>query len=140
MSTSLEVKLRTAAAANPALVAFLGTSPFRWYGPQEVQNAPYPNIAVQLISAVPQYSTAARLITCEYRVQFTIWDTNLAEARNVESALLSFLDGFNAYNAGDHSPLQRNRVVNRRTGGNAQTSPTTYWRIVDAMIWNNETT
>ena len=139
MATSLEVKLRTAAAANPALSAALGTNPFRWYGPQEIQGSVFPNITALRVSAPPQYSTTQRLITSRYRMQLTIWDTDLSRGFGVETALLAFLDNFNAYNTGDSSLLQPNQVVNRTVGGNAETSPTTYWIRMDVFIWNNET-
>lgn len=140
MGTSLEQKLRTAAAANADLQALLGTSPFRWYGPQAAQGAAQPLVEVLLVDAPPQYSTTQLLVTCRYRMQFTIWDTDLERARSVESAIIAFLVTFNAYNAGDSSPIQRNEVVNRRSGrSQAQTDPITYWRTLDAFIWNNET-
>ncbi len=140
MGTSIEIKLRTAASANPALQALLGTNPFRWYGPQADQGVAQPLVEVQVIDGPPQYSASALLVTCQYRVQFTIWDTVLESARAVEVAIIQFLTTFNAYNSGDLSPIQRNRVVNRRSGrSQAQTQPITYWRTLDAFIWNNET-
>lgn len=139
MGTSIEEKIRTAASANAALQALLGTTPFRWFGPQAPQGSVQPLVEVLMVDGPPQYSTTALLITCKYRIQFTIWDTNLERARSVETAIIQFLTTFNAYNAGDSSPIQRNWVVNRRSGkSQAQTDPITYWRTLDAMIWNNE--
>lgn len=141
MATTLEVKLYNAAQANATLVSLLGSSPFRWFDMQldpAVQN-PYPAVTVQLVSCVNQYSNTARLWTSQNRVQFTIWDTKAERARQVEMALLAFLDTFNAYNSGDQSPIQRNQVVMRRQSGNPQPEPLIFWRIVDAMIWHNET-
>jgi len=139
MSTSIEIKLRTAAAATSSLTALLGTNPFRWYGPQAAQGAAQPLVEVFVVDAPPQYSLQALLETCRYRIQFTIWDTDLESARTVERAIIQFLTTFNAYNAGDSSPIQRNRVVNRRSGkSEPQTGSITYWRTLDAMIWNNE--
>ncbi len=98
-------------------------------------------VEVLRVSKTPQYSTTALLITAEYRMQFTIWDTNLDRARSVAAAIEQFLVTFNAYNSGDASPIQRNRVVNTRVGpSEAQTDPITYWITMDAFIWNNETT
>lgn len=139
MATSLEIKLRTAAAADATLQSLLGTNPFRWYGPQAQQGAAQPLVEVLMVDAPPQYSTTQLLNTCRYRMQLTIWDTDLERARTVERAIIQFLTTFNAYNSGDQSPIQRNRVVNRRSGrSQAQTDPITYWRTLDAMIWNNE--
>jgi len=139
MATTLEVKLRTAASANAPLTALLGTSPFRWYDMQEAQGGTFPSVTVQMIAAVNQYSLTQRLNNSHNRVQFTVWDTDPERARSVELAVLNFLDGFNAYNAGDQNPRQRNEVVMRRQGGNPQTQPLTFWRILDAYIWHNET-
>lgn len=141
MATTLEVKLYNAAIATPALTALLGSSPFNWFDTQLDQARPtlYPAVSVQLISAVNQYSVNARLGMSLNRVQFTVWDTNAERARSVESAILSFLDTFNAYNAGDSDPIQRNQVVMRRQGGQPMTDPMTFFRSIDAMIWNNET-
>lgn len=139
MGTSIELKLRTAALATPALTSLLGTSPFRWYDMQEAQNSPYPAITVLLVSAPSQYSNTARLINTRCRVQFTIRDTNAEHARTVENALLTFLDTFDAMNA---TPglvsRQANEVINRRQGGNPNPDPLVFWRTVDAYIWNNE--
>lgn len=141
MATSLEVKLRTAALATPALTSLLGTTPFRWFDMQQVQSAPFPSVTVLLVSAVNMYSTNQRLASTRCRVQFTVWDTNAEEARTVENAIIAFLDGFDAMNlVPGVAPTQANEVVMRRQGGNPQTSPLTFWRIIDAMIWNNEQT
>jgi len=139
MGTSLEIKLRTAAAADATLSSLLGSNPFRWYGPQAQQGALQPLVEVFVVDAPPQYSLQALLETCRYRIQFTIWDENLESARTVEAAIIQFLTTFNAYNTGDSSPIQRNRVVMRRSGkSEPQTGSITYWRTLDAFIWNNE--
>lgn len=142
MSTTLEVKLRNAAQLNAGLTALLGAAgnTFRWYDMQAPQGMQLPTVEVLLVSAVPQYSTVARLWTSLNRVQFTIRDTDAERARSVEAALMSFLDTFNAMNSvvGSTS-IQANQVLNRRQGGNAQTAPVTYWRTVDVYIYNNET-
>lgn len=138
-STSLDIKLRTAASADPVLPTLLGSSPFRWYGPQSPQGQVQPLVEVMQVSKVPQYSTTAILLTALYRMQMTIWDTNLERAQSVQRAITNFLLTFNAYNSGDHSPIQRNQVVNVRIGrSQAQTDPITYWITLDALIWNNE--
>jgi hypothetical protein len=139
MSTSIEAKLRTAANVDATLPTLLGTSPFRWFGPQAPQDQNFPLVEVQVIDGPPQYSLNQLLKTCKYRVQFTVWDINLESARQVQIAIINFLNTFNAYNQGDNSPRQRNDVVNRRYGkSQAQTQPITYWRTMDAFIWNNE--
>lgn len=142
MPTSLDVKLRTAAALDPTLSSLLGSSPFRWFGPQAPQGSVQPLVEVLQVSQTPQYSNAALLITCPYRMQFTIWDTNLERARSVRNAIIQFLTSFNAYSpANSVSPRRPNQVLNVRLGqSEAQTDRITYWITLDAMIWNNETT
>jgi hypothetical protein len=137
---SLVVKLRTRAAANAPLVALLGSSPFAWYGPQAPQGSAQPLVEVMEVSQVPQYGAAILPTVCLYRVQFTIWDTNLETARAVKNALMQFLTTFTAFApVGSPSALRPNRVVNARIGqSQAQTSPITYWITLDAMIWNSE--
>lgn len=142
MATSLEVKLRTAALATPALTALLGTSPFRWYDMQLDQNSTLPAVTIQAISIVNQYSLSVRLVNALCRVQFTIYDTDPERARAVEMAIVVFIDTFNAMNTSSAVSRQANWVVNRRQGSpsqNAQTQPLTFVRSLDAMIWNNET-
>lgn len=138
MTTSIETKLRTAAAATPALTAYLGTSPFRWYDMQQSQGSALPSVVVLLVSAVDTYSTTARLATSLNRVQFTIWDTDPEEARAIEQALIAFLETFNAFSPVPGAAIQPNRVVMRRQSGQPQTEPLIFWRLVDAMIYNNE--
>lgn len=142
MPTSLETKLRIAAALDATLASLLGSSPFRWYGPQAAQGSIQPLVEVQEVSQVPMYSNTALLTTCLYRMQFTIWDTDLERARSVRNAIVQFLKTFNAYSpANSVSPLRPNKVVMVRTGpSEAQTDPLTYWIMLDAMIYNNETT
>ena len=142
MATTLEAKLQTAIQAYSALTSLLATRPdgkSAVYDMQEYQGSSFPAMTILVVSAVDQYSTTAVLITARYRVQFTVWDTDPQRARSVEAALRQFLTTFNAYNAGDFNARARNEVVNRRQSGQAQTQPITYWRIVDAFIWNNET-
>jgi hypothetical protein len=141
MSTSLVVKLRTQAAANPSLAALLTSGGvFCWFGPQAPPGASQPLVEVMEISQVPQYGTALLPTLCLYRVQFTIWDTSLEGAKAVKNAIINFLTTFSAFAPpGSPSLLRPNRVVNARIGkSQAQTAPITYWVSVDAMIWNNE--
>ena len=142
MSTTLEAKLQTALQAYTpvtSLLAVRSDGKAAIFDMQEYQGTAFPAMTIVVVSALDQYSTTAVLITARYRVQFTIWATDAQTARAVEQTLRTFLTTFNAYNSGDTSPIQRNQVVNRRQGGQAQTQPVTFWRIVDAMIWNNET-
>jgi|GEM_PF-3848315 len=141
MSTTLEAKLQTAMQAYTPLTSLLATRSdggAAIFDMQELPGSAFPAITILVVSAIDQYSTAGLLITAEYRVQFTVWATDPQVARAVEQAIREFLTTFNAYNAGDNSPIQRNQVINRQQRGQAQTQPVTFWRIVDAKIWNNE--
>jgi hypothetical protein len=138
MATSLEVKLRTAAAADTTLTGLLGTNPFRWFESQFQQGTIFPEVTVLLVDTINQYSVTNLLSTALSRVQFTVWDTDPERARDVETAIVDFLVGFNAMNNSSAAPIQANTVISRRQRGNAQTEPFTYQRILDAKIFNNE--
>lgn len=138
MATTLLAKLRTAAAADPTLTGLLGSSPFCWYDQQVVPGTAFPAVAAFVVSAVPQYSSTNLLITAQYRIQLNIFAIDPQVSRQVAAAVRQFLLTFNAYNSGDTNAIQRNRVVNVRDGGIAQTQPLTAMQIMDAFIWNNE--
>jgi hypothetical protein len=142
MATTLEVKLQTALQAYTAITSLLATrsdGKAAIYDMQENPGSALPAMALFVVSAVDQYSTTQLLITALYRVQFTIWANDPEVARSVERALRAFVSTFNAYNSGDNNPRQRNWCVNRHQSGQAQTQPITWWRIIDAFFWNNET-
>lgn len=100
-----------------------------------------PSVTVQQVSQIPQYSNTSLLITAEYRMQFTIWDTDLERARQVRNGIIQFLTTFNAYSpSGSTSPLRPNRVINVRLApSEPQTDSITWCLMLDAMITNNET-
>lgn len=140
MASTLEVKLQAAAAANPALAALLG-SPFRWYDTQLDQPATFPAVVVYVVSNPRDYSFTARMATSWARVQFTIWGGQFAagsmSADAVRAALLSFLDQFNA--VGIPGLVQYPcRVVGDHRAGFTQTDTMIYQRVIDAMIFSNE--
>ena len=145
MSTTLEAKLQTAMQATPTLTSLLsqrGDGKASIFEMQEYQGTAFPSITYFLVSTVNAYGTLYRMQTATSRVQFTIWSTDPEVGRQVETALLNFLDTFNAVSPATNfiGPVpQPVRAVNRRSGGKAQTQPLTFWRTVDAMILNNET-
>lgn len=138
VSKSLELKLREAAILNSTLTSYLGTAPFRWYDMQESQNSELPSVTVQLISCVNDYTLGYRLNNTLNRVQFTIRDTDAEEARAIEYALVVFLDTFNAYSPAGTTLQRPNYVIMRRQLGNPNTDPLTFYRQLDAYIYNNE--
>jgi hypothetical protein len=140
-TTTLEVKIVNGVLGFPPLASLLATASDgnpALFEMQEYQGTAFPSMTYLLVSTVPAYGAAFRAHQVRSRVQFTIWDTNPERARAVENQLMAFLDQFNAWNAGDQNPLQRNQVVMRRQGGNPETQPLTFWRMLDAYIWNNE--
>jgi len=144
MSTPRKHKLRTAAVADTGLSALLGTAPFRWYNVQLLQGSALPAIVVQIISTVPKHGYTLRAQNpVENRVQFTIWggqgDAGCQSAYDVEAALKMFLDSFDAIGI---SNLARypNYITLERDGFFIQTDTGIYQRLIDVMIWNDETT
>ena len=142
MPDTLEVKLRTQASTNAGLVALLGDGPeFRWYDVQVKQGTDFPAVAVQLIAGNNTYATTGRLPTGWSRYQFTIWDPDSERCRQTESALISFLDTFNAcmFPGAVQPPAYPNLVVLQRQGFVPTPTPPKFTRIVDAMIFSNDT-
>lgn len=99
-------------------------------------------LAVFVVSNPRDYVVGGRMATSFARVQFTVFghgnDSSNADA--VVAALLSFLDGFNASQAGGTSPgyATPNYVVNDRDSGFVETDPMTYQRIIDVRIFSND--
>jgi hypothetical protein len=141
MASTLEAKIQAGVQAFGPLVAILAARPdgaAAIYELQEYQGTGFPSMTFFLVSTVTPYGNAFRSHIVQSRVQFTIWDTNPERGRAVETQLMAFLDQFNAYNATPANVQRPNTVVMRRQGGNPQTQPLTFWRMLDAMIWNNE--
>lgn len=135
--TTIEAKLRTAAAAFPALTVYIGTSPMRWYDTQLDQGSEYPAVTVRQISNPKMYSYSARMGLSQYRIQFTVWDTDAERGRSVQAEIEAMLDTFNAIGQPGLSQYPC-RVVNALGGMYPQSEPPVFQRIVDAMIWNND--
>jgi hypothetical protein len=141
--TPLKQKLRAAAAGNSGLTGLLGTSPFRWYNLQLLQGSAFPAMVVQIISTIPKYGYTMRAQNpVQNRVQFTIWggaaEAGDQAAHNVEAALKTFLDGFNAIGISNLA-LYPNHITLERDGFFIQTDTGIYQRLIDVMIWDNET-
>ena len=137
MSTPLEDKLRTQAASNSTLSGLLGSLPFRWWDSQLTPGSAFPAVVVLLVSAPGMHVLTGRMSSVWSRVQFTIWGASGDSARQVESALMQFLDTFNAIGI-PNAPAYPYQVANRRSGMYVQSQPPKYWRILDAIIFNNE--
>ena len=140
MPTPIEVKLRNAALATPALTALLGSSPFRWGDTQHVQNDPFPSVEAFQVSAVRPYVFYGRNPLCQYRVQINIWgcffESGADAANTVRNAILTFLDTFSAVS---NTAAYPNRIVNERRALYPQTDGAVYQRMLDVMIWSDDT-
>jgi hypothetical protein len=140
MSTSLEVKLRTAASVYGPLTALLGTSPFRWYDTQLLQGTTFPAVVVQLISNAPTYALPGALTASFARVQLTVWDTDAERARAVEAAIAAFLAATNFGPYSSPVTVFANYILNTRQSLYPQTQPPQFQRILDCKIFNDDTT
>src|SRR5262252_3169440 len=139
MATTIEEKIRSAALLNAPLVSLLGSSPFRWFGPQPEQGAQMPRVRMQRISAPSMYTVNQRMTTRRYRMQFVVEDTDKLRGESVLAAMRTFFDTFNAMNTSQ--TVGPNQVVDDFVGeSEAQPDPITYWLRMDVYIWNNELT
>ena len=107
------------------------------YDTQLQQGSAFPAIVQQMISGGQTYTLNSRLSTSFNRVQFTIWAYNAETARTIEQQLYLFLDGFNPAGVGSQLQAAPNFVVLTRQGMYTETQPPQYWRINDAMIFDN---
>lgn len=139
MATPFKTRMRTAALANAGLAALISSN---WYDTQLPQAATFPAVVMQQITGPRMYSNVGRLATFWGRFQFTIWGGRYdagAQARdNVFQALMNFLDStpFDGVAGRTQSP---NFIVGDRDALYPQTDGPIYQKIVDAMIFQNET-
>lgn len=137
--SSVKQRIRTAASAYSGLTALLGTAPFRWYDLQLAQGSAKPAVVVQQISGSPTYVVGGRLNTGWGRWQFTIWGsgTDSSNALAVEAQLLDFLDQLNLIGITGLTQYPC-LVVGQRDAMFPGTQPPSYQRLVDAMIFSND--
>lgn len=138
--------LRTAALANTALAALIGSQWFDTQLPQTV-TLPLPGslgaIVAQQITGPRLYSLNARIAKYWARYQFTVWGGQFsqgAELRDsIVAALASFLDqtSFDGIAGRTQNP---NYIVGDRDALFPQTDGPIYQRIIDAMLMVNEAT
>lgn len=138
--SSLKANIRTAAASYSPLTSLLGTSPLRWWDERKPQGSGLPCVVVTIVSGSPTYVATGRLHTGWTRVQFTIWGDSAGSstAMNVETQLLAFLDQLNLLGISGLAQYPNN-VVLQRDWMYAQTEPPLAGRIVDAMMFSNDT-
>ena len=145
MSTPLLNRLYNDASADTGLLALLTTSPFPWYIGTPPQGFQMPAVATFLISDPATYSIKRRLRTSYARVQINIWGGQYAPgvaARDaVDAAIAAFMD---TWLGGCGSPATWiTQAPNRRVGARdfeyVQTDTPIFQRIVDYLIFNDET-
>lgn len=137
--TTIEMKLRNAAAANAGLIFWLGTSPFNWFPVQLPQTAAMPSVVYQRISRVPVSSFIDPIGNmARYRMQFRIYaqGANSAEdSRKISDALIAFMRTFTATQGTQHA----NQLVAQQEGIERPEAQPPYWvQRMDFMIFNRE--
>ncbi len=143
MSTTLKARLRSAVLLDAGLMAILASgSPavLRWHDVQLPQGATFPAVVVQMISNPRTYAVSGRLPTGFSRMQFNVFGTGTdsQEADQVVTALAKFLDQFSGGTGVTGKSQYSNLIVADRDAGVAQTQPLTYQRILDAMIFSDD--
>lgn len=140
--TPLKEKVLSAAIVYPGFTALLGTNPFRWYNQQLYQGSEFPGITVMEVSNPQTYALVGRLPTSFARLQFTIWTVNttvgFAKLAAVEALLYEFLETLNLVGIPGLCSYN-NQVVNARDGWYPLPSPGNPQRLIDAMIFSNDT-
>lgn len=139
MSTA-EVKLRTLAAANVTLQGLLGTTPFRWYDVQHVQNSALPAVTVRRISTATDYLMQGRTLIDRPRFQIDVRDTDHEHARLVAKAVIAFLDtlDLNATGGTVTGPNAPTFLLNQRAGMDFQITPPVPVQTLDVRLFNLE--
>lgn len=141
---SLESRIRSAAAANPALAALLTAgSPavFRWYDTTLQPGSTLPAVVAQVISNPANYAVNTRLGTSFARIQLTVWggqsSAGAAAVDSVAGALFSFFDGLNM-TAISRTGQQNNFVVGNRKAVYFQEDTPIHQRVIDVQIFGDE--
>jgi len=141
MATPIKDRIRSAAIAYPGFTALLGTNPFRWYDQQLVQGSAFPAVVVSLISQVDIDAIVGRMPMIFTRVQFTIWSVNtptgMASLASIEALLKDFVDSLNLVGISGLCSYS-NRVVSSRDGWFPRPEPGNPQRLIDAMVYANE--
>jgi hypothetical protein len=136
---SLEARIRTAAAATPALTALLGSSPFRWYDSILAQGTAFPAVVMQLVSTNDTYVNSGRIPSGFARYQFAIWDTDAERGRQVDAAITTFFTTFDGpARGGAPQCWYGSQIVMRRSTVFAQPEPLKYQRVLDVNIYSTD--
>lgn len=139
--TYIKAKLFAGVQAFEPLATML-TGPgskLRWYDLQLDQDTLFPAVTVQVITNPKMYGFQSRVTTSWYRVQFTIWaQPDSAAADQVAVTMYNFLDQFNSIGIPGLSQYPC-IVEGGPEGSESQLNPPVYKRVIQAMIFNNDT-
>jgi len=141
-----EVKLRTLAAADAALSAYLGASPFRWFDTQIPQRLIGSGACVRVrrLDTAQLQEVAGINPLDSVSFQADVLDTDPQRARDVAEAIADFLGTADLSTdlLFDSPPGQPAHfpcfVVNQRAGVIPQTSPQVYIESIQFTVWNKE--
>ncbi len=140
-----EVKLRNLAQLNPALVADLGTSPFRWFDVPMPQNQWGPTktcLRFRRVSTLPTYNQGGLMNLEAIRYQFEILAQFLETARSVADDFQAFMDTVDLCSTAQFgSPvMQPNQaptfLLNRRETADYQLQPVAQIVALDYRVYN----
>ena len=138
---SLKAKLFASASVNAGLQAFLlNGSTFQWGDvqlPQQWDLTNHSAVTVFQVSGPPDYTAAGPMYTGWYRMQFTIYGhgNDSENATGVAQALKAWLLTITTLT---QNQTPNNYVVGNQDRGIAQTQPLTYLRLVDVMMFYDE--
>lgn len=143
MATSIQDRLYTDAGNYSALTALLGTNPFRWFEPPVRQGTVLPALTVQKISGSSLYGVSRRIAQGYSRYQFTIWGgqyaAGVAARDSIATALLAFMDQWSGGTGITGLGQYPNRNVLDRESVYQWTDTPIYQRILDFLLFTDET-
>jgi len=142
MSSAI-VKLRTLAAANATLQAFLGTPPavFRWWDTQHNQGSALPGVTVRIVSKAIDYRmTPPGNNINGVRLQIDVRDTDPEHARSIAASIVAFLNTLNlAVSGGTVTGKQAPTfLLNQRDGLDYNLTPPVPTQSLDVRLYNLE--
>lgn len=137
---TIEVKLRTAAAANVALQGFLGVSPFRWFDTQlDENNTTFPQVTAQRISTVPYNSMVDPIgNVSRNRMQIRVYSNGAGggeTSRAVAEAVKQFMRTFSATTGTQYA----NALLSQQSSiEKPEAQPPYFVQLMDFNVFNQE--
>jgi hypothetical protein len=143
--STLEIKIRAAAAGYAPLAALIGSgSPLvlRWYDRQLVQGSAYPAVVALTVTNPPTYTVNARCKTSTALCQYTVWggtgDAGTQAAEAVSAALNLFFDQLDLVGNG-RQIQQNNIVIANREAAYVQATTLIYQRVLEVRVFSDNT-